>query len=140
MKRRIYLDSSVLIAIAEGEAEIAERALAILDDPNDPVDIVLSEAVRLEVLPKRLREPKKRPEVRQIEALFQGAATVVSCFDQPIWQKAIEEVEKYWLQALDALHVAAARSAGADELLTAEGPKKSICKTHSLPVRSIREA
>lgn len=94
--------------------------------PKKRVEIVSSETARQEVLPARSRDPEKAAPNLVIEELFRRAATVVSWFDQPTWQKAFEEVEQYWLQALDALHVAAALSARADELLTAEGPQKSI--------------
>lgn len=123
MRRRIYLDSSVLIAIVEGEPEIARCALDVLDDPNDPVDIISSEAVRLEVLPTRLGDPKKTEQTSKIDALFCRAAAVVATFHAPVWQRAIEEAKTYQMQAPDALHVAAALSAEADELLTAEGPR-----------------
>lgn len=139
VKRRIYLDSSVLIAIAEGEAEIAERALAVLDDPNDRLEIVLSEAVRLEVVPERLRRPEKHGQKAVIDELFLRAAAVVDIIDKRTWDMAIEESTTYWMQALDALHAAAARAAGAEEMLTAEKPEKAICKTQSLRVWSARD-
>ncbi len=50
MSKRTYIDSGVLIAAFRGNAYIARAAFDVLDDPERIT--VVSEAVRLEVLPK----------------------------------------------------------------------------------------
>lgn len=50
MKKRTYVDSSVLIAAYRGDDRIAKEALTILEDQQR--EIVVSDYVRLEVLPK----------------------------------------------------------------------------------------
>ena len=47
---RTFLDAGILIAAIRGTPEIAERALALLDEPEH--GFVSSDFVRLEVLPK----------------------------------------------------------------------------------------
>lgn len=47
---RTFIDSGILIAAARGEGAIAERALAILLDPN--LELASSIFLKLEVLPK----------------------------------------------------------------------------------------
>lgn len=131
-----YLDSSVVIAIAEGEPDVADAAIEALDDPSRV--IALSEAVRLEVMPERLRNQRKKDQIPVVDALFAKAAVVVSDFGPSIWKKAEEEATRHGMQAMDALHVAAAIEAGADELLTAERETKPMCMTSSLRVRSLR--
>ena len=47
---RTYLDSCLLIAAFLGKGEVGRRAMEILDDPKR--HFVVSDAVRLEVMPK----------------------------------------------------------------------------------------
>jgi len=53
-------------------------------------------------------------------------------------KQAEEEAGKVGLSGMDALHVAAAVLMGADELATIEKPTKSIHRTQSIKVISIR--
>jgi predicted nucleic acid-binding protein len=64
---RCYVDTNVWIAVAQSRPETAERALAVLDDPHR--EIVLSDLVRLEALPKP-RFHGRQSEVDALEALF----------------------------------------------------------------------
>lgn len=53
---RTYLDSGVLIAICRGKSEVAQRAFTLVNDPDR--EIILSEAVRLEVMPRAIYEQR----------------------------------------------------------------------------------
>ena len=64
---RIYINSGILIFIARGGTDIKnkyflEKALNIIDDPRN--QIVLSEAVRLEVLPKAIYENRASTTIK----------------------------------------------------------------------------
>ncbi|URD51511.1 PIN domain-containing protein [Chroococcidiopsis sp. CCNUC1] len=129
-----FLDSGVLIAAARGEGAIAQRALAILRDPNR--DFASSIFLKLEVLPKAIYN-SRNSEVRFYEAYFDAVSYWAENIDQII-QNAYREVSESGLGAMDALHVAAAVLVGAEEFITNEKLEKSIHRTESIPVISIR--
>jgi hypothetical protein len=70
---RTYLDSCLLIAAFLGKGEVGRRAMKILDDPKR--HFVVSDAVRLEVLPKP-RHEKRVEELAFYDAIFQDAEVV----------------------------------------------------------------
>jgi hypothetical protein len=133
---RTYLDSSVLIAIVEGESDVAEKAMRYVDEPDR--EIVLSEAVRLEVYPRRLLDPQKTGQRQCLDELFKRAAQIVNDFPERVWKQAVEEASRCQMQRMDALHVAAALEGNADEIVTAEKPEKNMCRTKSIRVISLR--
>jgi predicted nucleic acid-binding protein len=133
---RTYLDSSVLIAIIEAEPDIADKALRYVDDPDR--EIISSEAVRLEVYPRRLHDPEKSGQRQWLDKLFENAAQIVTDFSERVWKRALDEATTYHMQPMDALHVAAALEAEAEEFITAERPEKSLCRTKSIRVISLR--
>jgi hypothetical protein len=53
-------------------------------------------------------------------------------------QEAYEEAQATGLAALDALHVAAARRVGAEELVTSEGPTKPLHRARKLKVITLQ--
>jgi hypothetical protein len=129
-----FVDSGVLIAASRGVGELGRRALAILDDPART--FASSVFIRLEVLPKPLFH-KRRDEADFYRSFFAG----VSRWAEPInllTRRAYTEGVKNGLSAIDALHVAAAISVGADELVTAERASSPLCRVRSVPVRTIR--
>lgn len=108
----------------------------LLEDPSRT--LASSEFVRLEVLPQAYYH-RNRAEVEIYESFFRR----VSRWAEPvevITRNAYDEALKTGLSALDALHVAAAALAGADELLTAEKPDKPIHRARLVPVRTTRTA
>jgi len=133
LMKRTYIDASVLIAAFQGEDEMAQRALSVLDDPNRL--LVVSDYLRLEVLPKP-KFHKRQEEVEFMEAVFEKAETRES--SPELTSQALSLACKYDLAAMDALHVAAAVVAGADELITLEKPIKPICKATEVAVQSLR--
>ncbi|WP_156427173.1 hypothetical protein [Leptolyngbya sp. NIES-2104] len=53
-------------------------------------------------------------------------------------QAAEREVAQFGLGAMDALHIAAAVALQADQFITNEKPEKSIHRTPSIPILSLR--
>lgn len=128
-----FVDAGVLIAAARGTPEVSERAMAVLDDPNR--SFASSNFVRLEVLPKALFN-KKSAEAEFYDEFFRAVshwpgdtnAVVASAYDIAV---------ELGLAAMDALHVAAALSTGADELITTEKRGKPLHRAKDVRVRSI---
>jgi len=119
---RTYVDAGVLIAVARGNQPGSFRAVGVLEDPRRT--FVASAFLRLEVLPKA-QFHRNQEEVALYETFFAG----VSAWAEPIervLEMAEREAARYGLNALDALHVAAAIILGADELVTTEGLTKPM--------------
>jgi predicted nucleic acid-binding protein len=130
---RTYVDAGVLIAAARGTNPIAMRALKILDDPDR--EFTSSIFLKLEVLPRAIFH-KNLLEIEFYEIFFNSVTHWASSIDS-ISKDAYHEACASGLAALDALHVAAAISAGATELVTTEKPDKPICKVSSIKIISI---
>ncbi len=128
-----FVDAGVLIAAARGGTEQAGRALEILDDPNR--EFAASPFLQLEVLPQA-RFNKREAEVAFYETFFSAVAKWAT--DLPgIADAALREASTYGVEAMDALHVVAAASLGAAELVTAEKPSRSIHRARSVKVVTI---
>lgn len=133
-RRKTFVDAGVLIAAARGKADVATHAMRILDDPDR--EFVASPFLKLEVLPKAVYE-KRQAEVEFYET-FSNAVTYWVHSVEETAKNAYTEACKFGLNAMDALHVAAAISAGAEELITTEKPEKSIHRVDSINILSIR--
>jgi hypothetical protein len=133
-RRKTFVDAGVLIAAARGKDDIAAQAVKILDDPNR--EFVASPFLKLEVLPKAVYE-KRLDEVEFYETFF-NAVTFWAESVNEITKNAYIEACKFGLNAMDALHVAAAVSAEAKDLITTEKAAKSIHRVNSINVLSIR--
>ncbi len=131
---RTFVDSGVLIEAFRGSSAIATSALAILNDANR--EFVTSEFVRLEVLPKPTFQR------RLIEVAFYNAFFATAAQSAPITRAlvrlAMRHAEAFGLSAVDALHIAAAETTGAAELITAERPTSPLSRVTSIRVVSIR--
>ena len=92
--------------------------------------------LKLEVLPKAVYE-KRQAEVEFYETFFNAVTYWAESLNE-IAKNAYIEACKSGLNAMDALHVAAAISAGAEELITTEKPEKSIHPVDSINILSIR--
>lgn len=133
--RRVYVDSGVLIAACRAqEPVIAQRAAAELD--AEDVEFLYSPIVKLETLPLPTRN-RYTEQVQWYKEFFEEAIEV-PC-DADAQQAAVDwACDGNGLGTGDALHVAAALSAGADELLTAESEDSQIMRTRAIKVRTIR--
>jgi predicted nucleic acid-binding protein len=129
-----YVDTSVLIAVARGDDATHGRALAVLDDADRV--FASSVFVELEAVPKAAFHGRSA-EVAIYEAFF-AAVTEWARDVEDVVRRARAEARLHGLSALDALHIGAASSVGAAELLTAERPEKPIFRTKSVKVVTIR--
>jgi predicted nucleic acid-binding protein len=129
-----FVDAGVPIAGARGNAEVSARAIAILDDPNR--SFASSEFIRLEVMPKALFN-RKTDEAEFYREFFAGVTSWPQSIDS-IVQHAYDIGVKYGMAALDALHVAAAINAGAEELITTEKRDKPLHRTTEIRVHSLQ--
>lgn len=128
-----FIDTGVLIAAARGQNDVAVRAMAILDDPNR--EFASSIFVKLEVLPKAIYN-QKTPEATFYQAFF-DAVTHWAKVEESLIANAFQEACQLGLSAIDALHVAAALSVKAEELITTEKPSKPIHRVTTIKVISI---
>lgn len=133
---RTFIDSGVLIAAARGEGVISERALEILEDPE--LEFVSSIFLKMEVLPKAVYN-RQKAEVDFYEDFFDSVNKWATETEQII-QQAYQEATESGLGTMDALHVAAAVSLDAAQLITNEKLSKSIHRTKSIKVISIHPA
>ena len=112
---------------------MALRAIEALDDPE--AEFVSSVFVQIETLPQSVYN--KRPlEVEFYEEFFKKVSIWVDPNNE-LAQKALEEASRFGLGAIDSFHVAAAKSAGATELITNEKPQRSIHRAKGISIRSI---
>lgn len=131
---RTFVDAGVLIAAGRGAGAGAERALQVLKDLNR--EFTSSSFLKLEVLPKAIYN-QRTAEVEFYEAYFDAVTHWATDIEQII-DAAYRESAQSGLGAMDALHVAAAVSTGAIEFVTYEKPEKSIYRTKSIQVISVR--
>jgi predicted nucleic acid-binding protein len=128
-----FVDAGVLIAAVRGQGESSRRAFAILDDPGRR--FASSRFVMLETLPKPMYF-RMEDEVVFLESFFAG----VTCWpesDLQVIERALDEAARAGLNAIDALHVAAAADVGADELVTTEKSCRALHRATTVPIRSI---
>ncbi len=95
--------------------------MEILDDPERQV--IASEAVRLEVMPKSIYE-KRQEERAAFDEIFQKSEML--SWKLEVLRKAYDLACRYGIAALDAIHLAFAVDAQVDEFVTAEKPTKSL--------------
>ena len=131
--RKTFVDAGVLIAAARGKDDVAVQAMEILDDPDR--EFVSSPFLKLEILPKPIYE-KRHAEVEFYQAFFDSVAHWANSVEE-ISKNADTEACKCGLSAMDALHVAAAASAGAVDLITTEKAEKPIHRVNAVNVLSI---
>ena len=132
---RAYPDSCLLIAAFMGKGEIGKRAMEILDNPER--HFVVSDAVRLEVMPKP-RHEKRAEELAFHDAIFQDAENVP--WHLEALANAQTLAERYGLSAMDAIHIALALHAKVDVFVTKESTTKPMFRVKDLPLVSIGEA
>lgn len=127
---RTYADAGVLIGGFRGVGMLGGDALAVLGDPGR--EFVGSAFLRLEILPKALYH-RNAIEVAFYEAFFARVVAWAEPNAEMVEQAALEAARS-GLNALDALHVAAAGLLGATELVTTEGARKPIHRVTSVKV------
>lgn len=133
-RKRTYLDAGVLIAAVRGREDVAAKAIQILDDPDR--EFVSSPFLKLEVLPKAVYG-KRQAEVAFYETFFSAVTQWAEASDSTI-EEAVRQASTHGLAAMDALHVAAAISLGAEELVTSENLEKPMHRVQEMKVLSIQ--
>jgi predicted nucleic acid-binding protein len=129
-----FVDAGVLIAAARGGTIQAARAMEILDDPDR--EFAASIFLRLEVLPQAVFN-KRVAEVAFYEAFFSTVSRWATDL-AAVTQNAMREASTLGVEAMDALHVAAAASVGASELITTEKRSRSIHRATAVQVVTIQ--
>jgi len=127
---KTYIDSGVLIAVVRGDQRSARRALTVLEDPDRT--FVASVFLRLELLPKAVYH-RNRPEVALYEAFFARAPAWADPVEHVV-ESAEREAARHGLNALDALHVAAAMMLGVEEFVTTERANKPLYRATDIKV------
>lgn len=128
-----FLDSNVLIAAATGLGKHAPQAVSILNDSRRT--FASSPFIRLETLPKAVFH-KQNQEVAFYEAYFQSVNQWVADY-QALVMEAEKVGSQFGLNMGDALHIAAALMAKADEFITAERPASPFKNVQGINVVSI---
>ncbi|HEV8431919.1 MAG TPA: PIN domain-containing protein [Thermoanaerobaculia bacterium] len=128
-----FVDAGVLIAAARGGTKQAARAMEILDDPDR--EFASSLFLRLEVLPQATFN-KRVAEAAFYEAFFSTVTHWATDLDD-VTEIALREASTNGIEAMDALHVAAAASVGAYELITTEKPSRSIHRARVIKVLTL---
>lgn len=128
-----FIDSGVLVTAARGVGEDSDKALEILADSSR--EFASSEFIKMEVIPKAIYN-RKTAEAEFYE-LFFSAVTYWANDIEKVIQDAYNIACQYGLAAMDALHVAAALSVGAEEFVTTEKKTKPMFRVSSIKVISI---
>ncbi|MBC6421691.1 MAG: PIN domain-containing protein [Hormoscilla sp. SP5CHS1] len=134
--KRTYIDSGVLIEAVRGTNAVALKARRIITDTNR--EFASSIFVKLEVIPKATYY-KNAAEVAFYERFFNSVVHWAHPDDR-LMQAAYQHACDFNMAAIDALHVAAAISVGAEELITTEKLNKPIHRATGITVVSIQPA
>lgn len=128
-----FIDSGVLVTAARGVGEDSEKALEILADSSR--EFASSEFIKMEVIPKAIYN-RKTAEAEFYESFFDAVTYWANDIEKVI-QEAYQIAAQYGLAAMDALHVAAALSVGAEEFVTTEKKTKPMFRVSSIKIISI---
>lgn len=128
-----FIDSSILLAGWRGISGLRIKALTILSDASR--QFVSSPFVQLEVRPKAVFH-RNTNEIFFYDTFFENVGEWSDDVRQ-ILAEAGTVAEKYGLNGMDALHIAAAIIAEADEFVTAERSNSPLSRVKELKVISI---
>ena len=133
MSKISYIDSGVLINAFRGDFQVSLQALLILDEPDR--QFASSPFVQLETLPKSIYQ-RQITEQDFYQTFFDNVKhwsnDIVSIVPQ-----AQTIAGKYGIAGMDALHIAAALSIGAEEFITTEKKTKPMFRITELKMISI---
>jgi predicted nucleic acid-binding protein len=131
---KTFVDAGVLITAWRGQTPERLRSLTVLNDSRRTS--VSSPFVQLEVRPKA-EYHKNKVELEFYETFFAGVNHWVTDCNQ-ITSEAELVAEKFGLKALDALHIAAALLANADEFITAKRPTSPFSRVTDISLVTVR--
>lgn len=133
MPIKTYIDTGVLIRALRGDKVASEIAFSFLHDPLR--EYITSDYVKVELLPKCFYH-KNEEERLFYEDFFKSSKTHIPSNDD-LLALAIDEGGRTGISGMDAIHVACAVVAQADELITAEKTTKPIHRANGVKVISI---
>ncbi len=133
-KKRTYIDANILIAAWRGDPTASQSAIDVLDDPTRA--LLTSDALWLEIMPKSVFH-QKEDEQDFYRSVFERAA------DHSPWNLVALNCAKdmacrYGLSAMDAIHIATAINARADEFVSGEKPSKPMFRVREISVISLQ--
>ena len=127
-----YTDACLLMAAFKQDDERNPRAVSIIEDKRRR--FIVSDALWLEIMPAPLRN-KRSNEVAFYENFFTRARHIP--MTDAIMRRARDLAGRYFLDAMDAIHIAYALQAGADQFISAENSTKPMFAVQEMPVLTI---
>ena len=125
-----FIDSGVLVTASRGVENLSDKAIAILAEADR--EFASSEFIKLEVLPKAIYH-RQNDEAEFYQTFFNAVTYWANDIEQII-EEGYNIACKYGLAAMDALHIAAAKSVGAEEFVTTEKPTKPMYRITDLKI------
>lgn len=119
---RLYLDTNAIIYLIESVAPFQHRVLSRIlqaESSSPPGLLLTSRLARLECRVKPLRD-NDHPLLQRYDAFFTRARLHLLEFDAPVIELATDYRARFGLKTPDALHLASAKTAGADVVLTGD--------------------
>ena len=129
-----YVDACLLIVAFRDEHHLNEQARNVLKDKRR--SFLVSDALWLELLPKAVYNKRVR-EAEFYERFFARAQRLPTT--EAVIQRACMLAARYGLAAMDAVHIAHAVEAGADEFISAESLTKPMFRVLDVPMLSIAD-
>ncbi len=130
-KIRTFVDANVLIRATNiGEASLIYKIIVLLKDPRR--EFIANDLLELEVLPKPTYN-KQRGSVQFCQDFFARCVRRIET-DGALVKMAFDEACRLGLSAADAIHLATAHAAGAQELISLEKPTKPMYKSKLVKV------
>lgn len=128
-----YVDAGVLIYAIRGKPPLAQQTLQILLAPERR--FAASRFLEMELLPKPLYFGRNE-EVIFYRRFFDRVDAWATNLGEVV-DRGLALAAHYGLSAIDALHIAAALTVGAEEFVTAERPTSPLCRVTELRVISL---
>lgn len=123
-----YVDSNILIyAVSQRNEELRLKALRMIGDKRRK--FLASEFLRLETLPYAINGNRPK-ETAFLTYFFDHHVSQWVEDERALFKPAGDLIERYNLQMVDALHLAAAMEHGAD-FVTGEKPTKPLHQAYS---------
>jgi predicted nucleic acid-binding protein len=132
-KTKTFVDANVLIAAWRGNAELLQKSMEIIEDPDR--EFIVSDYLKLEVIPKPTFHGFH--EEMQFMQTFIDSASLQVRPAPSITTQAIALACRYGLSAMDALHAETAIEAKADEFITMEKPTRPLSRILEIKVVSL---
>lgn len=131
-KRRTAIDANVLIASWSGDRRLYQRALQVLEDSERV--LIVSDALWLETVPKAIYMAQAA-ESAFYQMVF--ARSEHQEWSPHVVSTAKRLAQQYGLAAMDAVHIAVALVAKADEFVSAERPSKPMFRVTEIATVSL---